>query len=126
MRIGRTFTFDSAHYLPNYDGKCANLHGHTYHLTVEIEGPVQKGGHYGLPAGMVMDFGMLKDFGEKVLERYDHHCLNDILDNPTAENLVIEIYRDLARQLPAGIRINRLVLWETPTSYVIATEEDCE
>jgi 6-pyruvoyltetrahydropterin/6-carboxytetrahydropterin synthase len=39
-RICRSFSFDSAHQLPNHDGKCRHLHGHTYRTEVELWGPV--------------------------------------------------------------------------------------
>lgn len=55
MRIGKTFRFDAAHFLPNVpdEHKCKRLHGHTYHVTVSIEGPV------GFESGWVMDYGVL-------------------------------------------------------------------
>ena len=54
-RIGRTFYFDSAHNLPNYNGKCKNLHGHRWRLDVYVEGVESK------TTGMIVDFKDLKD-----------------------------------------------------------------
>mgnify|MGYP001396191505 CR=1 FL=1 len=70
-----------AHYLPNYDGKCANLHGHNFRVVVEIEGDIDS------KTGMVIDFTKMK----KVIDQYDHKSLNDFLSNPTAEELASEI-----------------------------------
>ena len=38
MKIGKTYSFEAAHHLPNHNGKCKNPHGHSYRLEVEVEG----------------------------------------------------------------------------------------
>ncbi len=66
IRITKIFTFETAHVLYNYDGKCKNLHGHSYKLLVTVKGAI----NYDLSDpknGMVMDFGDLKT---KVTETY--------------------------------------------------------
>jgi 6-pyruvoyltetrahydropterin/6-carboxytetrahydropterin synthase len=100
MRICREFTFDAAHYISDYKGKCERMHGHTYKLEVTIEGPIRKD-------GMVMDFTILKDIVEKeVLEALDHVDLNEVMENPTAENLVEWSWKRLKGKLPLySIRI---------------------
>ena len=101
MVIGREFYFDSSHHLPKYRGTCENDHGHTYRLVVELSGPICEN-------GMVMDFKRLKEIvGEKVLSRLDHACLNDILENPTAENILEWISNELE-----GLPLSSLELWE--------------
>ena len=82
MIIGKRFYIDAAHLLPNHQGKCKNLHGHTWIIDIEIEGPLDQ--HF----GWVMDF---KDFSEVVnsaIDHLDHQILNNFLPNPTCENLV--------------------------------------
>lgn len=108
MKVCKIFTFDAAHFLPNHPGKCRNLHGHTYKLEVELEGPINP------ETGMVMDFGDLKQEVGGVLDKLDHHYLNDIWENPTAEQMSIGIKNEL---LEMGLPVNRIRLWETATSY---------
>lgn len=62
MVITKTLTFDSAHMLSNYEGKCANLHGHTYRVIVSIEAEPEISSH------MVMDYNEVK----KVFDAVDH------------------------------------------------------
>lgn len=110
MFLSKDFTFDSAHFLTKYHGKCENLHGHTYKLRVTVEGPVGED-------GMVMDFKDLKAVvKEKVIERYDHQNLNDFFENPSAELVVMKIWEDLAPNLP--VKLYEITLWETPDSSV--------
>ena len=114
MLIYKHFSFDSAHQLPNVpEGhKCKNLHGHTYHLTVFLEG------HLDEKLGWVMDFSELKEVMKPVLKKMDHHYLNDLpgLENPTSEVLVRWIWQQIQPQLPL---LTRLELRETPSSGVI-------
>lgn len=62
MRISKDIKFDCAHMLSNYEGKCANLHGHTYHGTVTINAPVSD------ETRMVLDYNIIKD----VVDEFDH------------------------------------------------------
>jgi len=83
MRVARSFHFDGAHKLANsHEGKCANLHGHTWKLTVSLEGEIDSS------TGMVMDFSILKPIVNNIVKMLDHRYLNDFIPNPTAENLV--------------------------------------
>lgn len=110
MNVCKHFTFDAAHFLPAHPGKCRNLHGHTYHMEVEI-------GAETLTDGMVMDFGDLKGLVQPLLDRLDHTYLNDLFPTPTAELMVRGIWDELAPQIPEPARLERVRLWETPTSY---------
>jgi 6-pyruvoyltetrahydropterin/6-carboxytetrahydropterin synthase len=114
MIIYKKFIFDAAHFLPGVpDGhKCKNMHGHTYGLTLFAEGPVKQ------PEGWVVDFADLKATVKPVLDRLDHHCLNDIpgLDNPTSEILAIWLWSQLKPLIPG---LKRIELNETPTSGAI-------
>jgi 6-pyruvoyltetrahydropterin/6-carboxytetrahydropterin synthase len=119
MKVGKTFTFDAAHHLPGYNGPCANVHGHTYHLTVEVEGEVDP------KTGMVVDFGFVKDLVKSILvQGYDHADLNEKLENPTAENLALSLFKEIDYWLAVDCKLSKVILWETPTSYVEVTMED--
>lgn len=131
ITIVKEFTFDAAHQLPNYNGKCSNLHGHTYKLQVGITGKVID--------GMVFDFAELKNFvKDDIIEFLDHKYLNELSQdkfphrNPTAENMVMWISKVLMETLEAmkeksgfrygtkmnpAIKLDFVRLWETPTSY---------
>ena len=110
MRVCKRFSFDAAHYLPGYDGKCANMHGHRWMLDVEVEGPVGSN-------GMVIDFGELKELvGSKVINRLDHQVLNDIMGMPTAECLILWVWERLSN-FEAPWRLARLRLYESPESF---------
>jgi 6-pyruvoyltetrahydropterin/6-carboxytetrahydropterin synthase len=108
MRISKEFTFDSAHFLKDYKGKCERLHGHTYRLRVTVDGPIQK-------SGMVMDFHEIKSVVEsRVLEDLDHHNLNEVIDQPSAENICVWIWDRLKPSLPLMTEVR---VWETATSF---------
>lgn len=116
MRIGREFTFDSAHHLLNYDGACANVHGHTYHLHIILLGKVKD--------GFVIDFKLLKEIvQEYVISKLDHKDLNKVLDfNPTAENIAVKIWELLDPVIDEVFKgrvvLERVKLYETPGSFV--------
>jgi len=113
MKIGREFYFEAAHHLPNYKGKCEQVHGHTYKLEVVIEGEKGKD-------GMVMDFGELGEVVEKeVIGVLDHQELNLLLPNPTAENIVEWVWKKLESKLP----LYSLKLWEGRAKWVMKERE---
>src|SRR5512138_711559 len=104
MKLVKRFTFDAAHFLPNHSGKCKQLHGHTYTLDIIICGKVNP------DTGMVVDFHDIDYIVKsRVLPELDHHCLNDVISNPTAENVAAHIYSTLILQLGSfdkiGIRL---------------------
>ncbi len=110
----KEFEFDAAHFLPHYHGKCERLHGHTYKLVVQVEGiPDQE--------GMVIDFLLLKKtVRDNVLAQLDHSCLNDILPQPTAENIAIWVWQQLVNKLEeANYKLSEVQVWETRTSGII-------
>jgi 6-pyruvoyltetrahydropterin/6-carboxytetrahydropterin synthase len=88
------------------------MHGHTYHLTVFLSGPVLE------DCGWVIDFGDVKAVCKPVIGRLDHSLLNEIpgLENPTAENVARWLWQELKKALPA---LQKIELQETPTSGVI-------
>jgi 6-pyruvoyltetrahydropterin/6-carboxytetrahydropterin synthase len=105
-RLDVEFRFAAAHRLPRYDGPCFRMHGHNYRMIVAVEGEVD-------PAtGRVADFGRIQAIvQEHVLVRADHRTLNDVLDNPTAENIARWAYEALAPHLPGLAEVR---LYEIP------------
>lgn len=89
MQVTRKFTFDAAHHLTKYYGKCERPHGHTYRFEMTVEGRVQKN-------GLVIDFVLLKKIVEdEVLSKLDHRDLNDLFKNPSAEHIAQWIWNRL-------------------------------
>lgn len=111
MRLDVEFHFAAAHRLPRYEGPCFRLHGHNYKLFVAVEGEVDP------RTGMIADFGQVKQaVQEHVVSRVDHRNLNDILDNPTAENIARWMWEALESHLPGLAEVR---LYEIPDSCVI-------
>lgn len=109
VSITQEFTMECAHTLPWHSGKCKNLHGHRYVLHVSLKGPLNEN-------GVVMNFEDIEEVvNKKVIDTLDHQYLNDIIDNPTAENIVVWIWDALRDSLPS---LKELKLWETTGSYV--------
>lgn len=98
MEVYKDFRFEAAHRLPNApEGhKCRRLHGHSYRVSVRVEGKLQQ------PEGWVLDFARIGDAFAPVREQLDHYYLNEIegLENPTSENLARWIWDRLAPELP--------------------------
>ncbi len=108
MRVSKEFTFDAAHFLKDYHGKCENLHGHTYRLRVSVEGSVQKN-------GLVMDFVDIKRIvKEKVVDRLDHSNINDVIPQSSAENLCLWVWQQLKPDMPLLCEVR---VWEQPNSF---------
>ncbi|MCE5254065.1 MAG: 6-carboxytetrahydropterin synthase QueD [Actinomycetia bacterium] len=110
-------TFAAAHRLPDHEGKCRRLHGHTYGLEVTVEGTPQPAGP---AAGMVMDFAELRRcVRECVVDVLDHRLLNEVLDfTPTSEAVAAWAF---GRLRDAGLPVVRVRLAEGPDSYVEVT-----
>lgn len=87
-QIFKEFTFDAAHQLPDHEGKCANLHGHTYKLQVCVSGPIKQS--LGAPDdGMVVDFSVISDIWKTRLEpRLDHALLVGIRPLPWMKHML--------------------------------------
>lgn len=119
MFLKKDFSFNAAHKLEHYLGKCEALHGHTYSLQVTLEG---------VPDGedMVMDFVQLKDIvKELVISRLDHTFLNDIIPQPTAENIAVWVWNQMDGAVKKGnCSLFSVEIWETATSSVLIHRED--
>lgn len=114
MIVLKKFEFDAAHYLPEYNGKCERLHGHTYKLVVKVQGTPDH-------EGMVIDFIRLKNIvKENVLVHLDHACINDILPQPSAENISVWVWNKLKDLLHGdNYDLYEVEVWETKTSGCI-------
>lgn len=119
MLLRREFSFDAAHRLEQYHGKCEALHGHTYRFAVTLQGEPDH-------EGMVMDFVQLKQIvSEHVLSHLDHSYLNDFIPQPTAEYIGLWIWRKLAPHLEGvAASLYEVQVWETVTCSTILRKED--
>lgn len=138
IRVTKIFSFETAHLLYNYDGKCKNMHGHSYKLFVSVKGiPIND--LENRKNGMVIDFGDLKKIVEtEVTGLWDHAVLLNSLSphlelgkilekqghrviycnfQPTCENMLYEIAKKIKDQLPKNTMLSYLKLYETENSY---------
>lgn len=144
LRVSKIFDFETAHALWGYDGKCANIHGHSYVLTVTITGDmIQDSNHP--KYGMIIDFGDIKDVVKKeIVEVYDHCLL--VRKNtphegyaqvetafkkvwltefqPTCENMLLDMVHKLLNSLPKQIELKYVRLQETKSSFAEWFSED--
>jgi 6-pyruvoyltetrahydropterin/6-carboxytetrahydropterin synthase len=117
MTLTRRGSFDSAHYLPNYIGKCKNMHGH--HWVVELSVIGKKD----VATGMVIDFSLMKKVLDIQLDKLDHKVLNDVgFQNPTAENIATflkkKFQKSIRRQIGDRLLGVFVTVWETENSSV--------
>ncbi len=144
IRITKEFQFEMAHALWNYDGKCKNIHGHTYRLFVSVLGePLNDPNDH--KNGMVMDFGNLKKIiKQEIFDKHDHfvalnanspHSKINFSDfdvknvqlknyQPTCENMVVEFVELVRKHLPPQVELVMLRLYETQTSFAEWRKED--
>jgi 6-pyruvoyltetrahydropterin/6-carboxytetrahydropterin synthase len=130
VHLSKEFRFEASHQLPNHDGKCARLHGHSWELKVTIAGHVLDAIPHHPKEGMAMDYTDIKAAVQPVVDMLDHrhlgsgkHCMgyvhpDDVFNNtnfpsvPTSENLLIWI----SKQLPSWLPWVMLQLSETCTA----------
>ncbi len=141
IRITKEFDFEAAHALDGYNGKCKDIHGHSYHLEMTYLG-TPKPEKTISDCGMVVDFGKIKQIIKtKVLPLFDHRLIlrkdtrfkeiksiNErirLVDyQPTCENMLIEIIEILKKNEPKGTTIVKGFLRETANSYAQWNIED--
>ncbi|MDR3279646.1 MAG: 6-carboxytetrahydropterin synthase QueD [Synergistaceae bacterium] len=121
MLLRREFTFDAAHRLTQYHGKCENLHGHTYRMAVEIKG-------YPDDEGMIVDFVKVKEIvNAEIISKFDHANLNDFFQQPSAENIARYVFEVLAPLLEGpNHSLEAVQVWETAKSSVIFSRSDID
>ena len=138
IRITKQFSFETGHALYGYDGKCKNVHGHSYRLDVTVIGrPIEDNSD--VKFGMVIDFGDLKKIVKsEIVDVFDHATVfnkntphlelakelqervhNVILADyqPTSEMMVIDFAKKIKKHLPSNIHLYSLKLQETATSF---------
>jgi 6-pyruvoyltetrahydropterin/6-carboxytetrahydropterin synthase len=138
IRITKQFTFETGHALYGYDGKCKNVHGHSYKLSVTVIGtPITDTEN--VKYGMVIDFGDLKKIVKhEIVDVFDHATVfnkntphielanelkqrgHDVIlvdYQPTSENMVIDFADKIKRNIPSTIELHSLKLQETETSF---------
>tara|TARA_B110000967_G_scaffold42956_1_gene43058 strand:- start:280 stop:729 length:450 start_codon:yes stop_codon:yes gene_type:complete len=138
IRITKKFTFETGHALYGYDGKCRNVHGHSYKLSVTVIGePIADSSH--VKFGMVIDFSDLKKIvKEEIVDVFDHatvfnkntphvelakelsdrgHSVLLVDYQPTSEMMVIDFAEKIKQRLPKQTQLFSLRLQETATSY---------
>ena len=135
LRITKEFRFEGAHALMGYDGRCRNLHGHSYILYVTIKGEPLNGTQ-SPKEGMVIDFKILKSIvNESILDIFDHAVIlhkdatlseevakeydNVVLTDfqPSTENLICYFAEKISKSLPENVQLFSLKLHETASSY---------
>ncbi len=136
LRITKEFRFEGAHALPGYDGRCRNLHGHSYIMYITLKGEPLNGTS-SPKEGMVMDFKLLKSIiNDNIIDKFDHALIlrkdaplmNEIAQEygnvvvvdfqPTTENLICYFADTISRNLPPQVELFSLKLYETAGSYV--------
>lgn len=145
IRITKVFSFETGHALYGYDGKCRNVHGHSYKLFVTVIGtPISDSSN--VKFGMVIDFSDLKKIvKDEIVDVFDHATvfnkntphvelakeLSDRGHNvllvdyqPTSEMMIIDFSEKLKRKLPGNIKLHSLRLQETDSSYAEWYAED--
>ncbi len=123
--LTREVQFEAAHSLPGHQGKCAQLHGHSYRLEVSLRGPIKQAPGES-DDGMVMDLQDLAEIMRRtVVARLDHRYLNDVVEErTTAENIIHWIWDALLDGgLPEPL-LYRIRLWETATGWVEITRAE--
>ena len=138
IRITKKFTFEAGHALYGHDGKCKNIHGHSYKLSVTVLGdPIHNSNNP--KYGMIIDFSDLKKIvKEEIVTRFDHATIfnkntphlelannlksmghNVVLVDyqPTSEMLVLDFANKIKKRLPNNIKLFSLKLQETATCY---------
>jgi len=138
IRITKQFNFETGHALYGYDGKCRNVHGHSYKLDVTVIGsPISD--NTNVKYGMVIDFSDLKKIvKEEVVDIFDHatvfnkntphielakeledrgHHVILVEYQPTSEMMIIDFASKIKRRLPGNIELFSLKLQETETSF---------
>ena len=109
QELRKEFEFDAGHFLPYYQGKCFFQHGHRYKLGIVLKRRVDK-------LGFVYDFAKLsKIVKERIISIIDHEQLNNYIVNPTSENILMWIWRQLSPYIKGIIRLE---LWESATGRV--------
>lgn len=130
MKIAKEFNWEMGHRLPFHNGKCKNLHGHSYKMMLELEGELDKN-------GMIMDYYDVKFIVGSIIEELDHafmvcesdvevieivkklktkHIITDF--QSTAENICRYILGKIKKtDIPSNITKVKVKVMETDNTY---------
>jgi 6-pyruvoyltetrahydropterin/6-carboxytetrahydropterin synthase len=132
-------SFDAAHFLKNYNGKCKNIHGHRWRIILEIQSENLKKDLQ--EKGMITDFGNIKRDLKELADKFDHtfiyeknslkkelvdmlisedFALNEVDFRPTAENFSKYFYDEIAKK---GYNVSKVSVYETPNNCATYSEE---
>ncbi len=121
--IHYTTHFDAAHFLRNYQGKCANVHGHRWQVGVQVSGSELN------DIGILIDFHDLKKYLKVTTDILDHKLINELECfkevNPTAENIAKYFYDLLKEQLAVNhpqLSLDFVEVWEAPQAKAVYRE----
>lgn len=110
-------TFAAAHQLRGYQGKCENLHGHTWKAELSVSGEELNN------IGLLIDFQEMKAVLREITGMFDHTNINETapfdIINPSSENLSKFFYDEAVKRFAAkspGLRVNSATIWESSTS----------
>ena len=116
MIVSKKISFDAAHHLPGYKGKCEQVHGHHWEVEAAVKGKPDS------ETGMVIDFSILKSALERATSDLDHSDLNLVLPIPTAECIARMIFGRMQEYL--GAPVHYVKVWETQNSMVMVEQND--
>lgn len=123
--LNTEFTFDSAHLIEHYDGKCGRMHGHSYRVRMEARSNQLNPSKYLESSDMVCDFRELK-WAARDVEKggLDHTVLNEAMEaNPTAERIAEYLHKETSKRIPDNI-VLKVTVWETEDCWVEYSDED--
>lgn len=145
IRLTREFSFETAHCLEGYDGPCREIHGHSYKMFVTVMG-TPCADITNPKYGMVMDFTELKAIVNRlIVDRFDHALVmrptpenNSVICamqskwkrieltpyQPTCENMICDFVTMIERELPQGVSLVELKLYETEKSHATWLKTD--
>lgn len=119
-KLSTEFTFDSAHFIKDYNGPCGRMHGHTYKVRIEAKSSQLYTSEYCPHPVMVADFRSLRWAKKDVTQGGLDHCvLNEVLPpeyETTAEMIAKYIYDETKKRLPAQVKL-KVAVSETPNSW---------
>jgi len=114
--------FSAAHVLQEIGGKCEDLHGHNFIVEATI------GGRSLNSEGILVDFRDVKKWLAGILEEFDHRCLHELPSfsgiNPSSENIAKLIYERISGNLPPGLSMLKVTVWESDNARVSYTGSD--
>lgn len=131
-------SFDSAHFLSGYEGKCSNIHGHRWRVVIEIM--AESLNDKGQLRGMIVDFGLLKQQVKEKVDYFDHSLIVEkntlkaktmealVEENfriiqvdfrPTAESFAKYFYDEFVKE---GYKVKNATVYETPNNCATYSE----